>query len=158
MSINNENISYINRYSIENYLLDPINVFASVLRTYNIEGVDISYGEEGNIKLLDANKLQLIVNNICSNIKNILPEEIKNSNTIKSIKYTNGKEINCPDWIFNMKGHDLMLFCQKAFPCGNKLIYSDNLLNSLKRTEMIPEEFIQIFNNIINNNVPCNIT
>ena len=158
LSINNENISYINRYSIENYLLDPINVFASVLRTYNIEGVDISYGEEGNIKLLDANKLQLIVNNICSNIKNILPEEIKNSNTIKSIKYINGKEINCPDWIFNMKGHDLMLFCQKAFPCVNKLIYSDNLLNSLKRTEMIPEEFIQIFNNIINDNVPCNIT
>ncbi len=157
-TLNNSNIKYINRYSIENYLLDPINIFASILKIYNIDNIPITVGEEGNIKNLEQEQLQLIVDKICSEIIKKMPVEKQTENVTRTIKYINEKEIRCPKWLFNTNGHDLLVYCQNAFTGGNKIIYHDNLINNLKRTQMVSEDFIQLFNDIIDSNISCNVS
>ncbi len=151
--LDSSHIKYINRYSIENYLLDPINIFASILKDYSIPEIPISIGEEANITSLTSSQLQIITDNICNKISSILPDSIKKNNHLKNIRYINNLEINCPSWIFNTNGHDLMKYCQQTFQNGHKLIYYDNLINTLKRTTMISSEFIDLFNELLNEQI-----
>lgn len=146
-------IKYIKRYSIENYLLDPINIFASVLKDYSIPEISISIGEEANINLLTSRQLQIIADNICNKISPFLPDNIKKDTHSKNIHYINSVEISCPSWIFDTNGHELMKYCQQAFSNGHKLIYYDNLINTLKRTTMVSSEFIDLFNELLNEQI-----
>lgn len=152
---NSQHIKYINRYSVENYLLDPINIFASILKSYSIPNISITIGEEGNINLLNSSQLQTIADDICNQISLILPEEIKANSFPTKINYINGTEISYPSWLFNTNGHELMKYCQKAFTNGYKLIYHDNLINTLKRTTMISSDFIDIFNTLLFKETKC---
>src|SRR6185369_12880011 len=96
------------RYSFENYLLDPINVFCTVLIQTGknpISGVDISSGDEHVIRTKSDAELQKIVDFICR-------EMAANDSSLATTKtyqveYTTGQKVEVPEWVVDHRGHDL---------------------------------------------------
>jgi ABC-type lipoprotein export system ATPase subunit len=96
------------RYSIENYILDPIMIAFFILLEFNHKKVN--YGFKDNHSITNFNtipnaELQIVVDSIISIISN----EFKDSKHTKRIKYNtlNGLEFQIPEWFLITKGHIL---------------------------------------------------
>lgn len=143
-----DRIFTIGRYSFENYLLDPINLFCILLEdleTIKINGYTINIGDEYNLKREENDKLQAI----CDKITN---EMEKNNNNLsssekKEIQYTCGKKISAPAWVIEYRGHDLLKYAQTTFG-GAKKITPQKLIKALKRNRFIPTELAKMFHRI----------
>ena len=147
-----EGVYAINRYSFENYLLDPIVVF-SVLLDNNLHStldltLEIQIGEEGKIKELPSDDLNLISSSIFSQVVDRLrPEVNENDKELVSIKYLNGKEILVPKWFISHRGHDLMAAFRGKWP----QVRHDNLVHHFKKIRLVPEELFDFLNNVVSN-------
>jgi ABC-type multidrug transport system ATPase subunit len=109
------------RYSIENYLFDPILVAGLLLREKYIKREDLGLTNNEtyiDLKKLTKEQLQAIANFIISKIESIvLPKEIVLSEAV----LLNGIEIKIPTWYLNHHGHTLEEAILKAFPELNAL-------------------------------------
>jgi predicted ATPase len=137
-----ESLEILDRASIENYLLDPIIVFATMLGTkkpIKIEGIEIHIGEETRLASLGQDQLQTIANEVISQIKPFI--EIAEMDSTVKVQFVNDVTLEYPEWLLRKRGKDLMgVFQQKMSPN----IKHPNLIASLKRTGMIPVDLLQV--------------
>nr|WP_321485568.1 AAA family ATPase [uncultured Draconibacterium sp.] len=106
------------RYSIENYIFDPINLCALLLDYQIITREDIGLENNENysdFKNISAGKINDIVQFVTEKVKAKLPEE-PNSLSTKTIEYVNGKSVQQPIWYLEYKGHILERIIIEAFP------------------------------------------
>lgn len=118
-------VNVLNRYSIENYLLDPILIYACLIEKNLHEPIyaleEIATCNIHTINDLENETLQKIANVICNKLELYRPE-LKTEETF-SIYYVNGKEIQAPAWLKNDRGHDLEQFVINCFKDGKKPVF-----------------------------------
>jgi len=142
-----KNIHVINRYSLENYLLDPILVFSSILHDnlkYKIPGIELGHRDEHKIYELPQNDLQIIANHIFSEVANI-PGVNSGDKELIDISFINGIILKYPKWFITHRGHDLYSRYQYQY---KKLVNINNLIKALVRQEFIPVDLKEIFKEI----------
>jgi len=129
------------RYSIENYILDPLVVYALLLEldiAPAVANVTLAVGDEASIASLPVMDQQAIVEVVCSKVR---PQDI--SAPRHTVKFTNGNVLQYPQWLLTDRGHDLFKVFQSAFG-GASNISPPRLLNAFRRVRLIPVELAEI--------------
>jgi ABC-type transport system involved in cytochrome c biogenesis ATPase subunit len=140
----------INRYSIENYLFDPILLSALLLREKIITGSDL--GVSSNLitdyKNYSEQELQIISDYMVLRIKN-------GDNSLKTdiceSFYSNGLCVKIPKWYLEMQGHDLENKIKTIFPKLNRYNKENELKNEIidkvidNIPDFIPKDIIDVF-------------
>ncbi|MGO4822043.1 MULTISPECIES: AAA family ATPase [unclassified Flavobacterium] len=110
-----------NRYSIENYIIDPIFIAAILLREKIVDKKSLHLTDEEtftDLKHFSAERLQSIVDYITEKIKpTIKPSE----ETTTEVSLLNGIKITIPNWYLHHQGHELEEKIIKIFPELNGL-------------------------------------
>jgi predicted ATPase len=141
--ISSDELFVIERYSIENYLLDPINIYAVLVDSNKIPDIEvpIAYGDESKISSLNDSELQKIVDFIVAKFRNQADEKSTNDD-LKRIHYINGRSVEMPSWYLNLRGKDLLSI---AYNKIDNSITAKNLLKLFSKTKMVPEELLSLF-------------
>ncbi|MEX0597522.1 MAG: ATP-binding protein, partial [Candidatus Paceibacterota bacterium] len=106
------------RYSIENYIFDPILLAALLLDYQLIDRNDLGLNNNenySNFEKLSVAKLNDIAEFIIENIKQKLDKKPTNTGN-RSIEYVNGLTVQVPKWYLQYPGHDLEIKIIEAFP------------------------------------------
>ncbi|WP_160140084.1 AAA family ATPase [Chryseobacterium sp. c4a] len=113
------------RYSIENYIFDPLLVAILLLRLGKIENSDLelaSTEREKNIEDFEEDRLQTIANFI---LEKIVTKVDSTEGNLHVCTLINGKSINLPQWFLHIQGHRLEEIYIEIFP----------ELNAIKKTK-----------------------
>lgn len=141
-------IKVIGRYSFENYLLDPINVFGLLLENGTapfVSGITVTSGDEHNLRALDDASLQAISDVITSKVEN-QNQALVTMPRIE-VEYTRGMKIEVPRWVIHHRGHDLLPMYQAAWGTP-QLISPPRLARSLRRVRLVPRELATLYANL----------
>ncbi len=110
-----------NRYSIENYILDPLLIGTLLLREKFVQKEELNLvANETFIDLKNFNKerLQIVADYVIGKVSAIVNPT---DNTSVVVKLLNGIEINLPKWYLHHQGHTLEEQILKAFPQLNAI-------------------------------------
>ena len=134
------------RYSIENYIFDPILLAAFLFRERIIDRTNIGLEENEthtDLRRFNNEKLQKIANYIIDKIKNKINEKL--DETKIKIKYISKKEIELPKWFLIYNGHLLEGILKETFS-ELKKYKSENELKREIITKVLDDipEFISI--------------
>jgi AAA15 family ATPase/GTPase len=120
------------RYSIENYLLDPLYLAVLFLdQGKNSNGVE----QELNFQALynqfsvgnePDNRLQEIADWVVNKVKEKYFAHVKDTSSIE-VEYLNGKKVKLPEWYLQTQGHEL----------AEKVILTFKSINYLKQPDLI---------------------
>ena len=141
-----QNIRTINRYSLENYLLDPILVYSSLLHdnlTYSIPGIDLGHKDEHKLLDLSVEELQIIADHIFTEVESVLTGVADEDRIRINVSFISDITLSYPKWFISYRGHDLYSKFQYKF---QKAVNHDNLIKALVRHEFIPTDLAKIFN------------
>ena len=144
-NVSTERVRVLGRYSIENYLLDPVNIFGLLSENGtapNLPTVNITAGDEHLIRALSEALLQTISDEICKSVKAIDFSLVDCPRVI--VKYTQDTKLSLPNWLINHRGHDLLPLFQKAWG-GHQVITPPRLIRSYRRVRFVPEELATLF-------------
>ncbi len=138
-------IKVIGRYSFENYLLDPPNLFGLLLENASapaVAGVYVSSGDEHTLRTLQSSSLQAISDAITAGVE---AAESKLSGAPRvNVDYTNGVRLTVPNWVIEHRGHDLLQIVQRAWG-GPQLVNPPRLVKALRRVRLIPRELAALY-------------
>jgi AAA15 family ATPase/GTPase len=147
------------RYSIENYIFDPIIFGVYLIREKFIQKTDIGLNDTErytDIEKFDNARLQVIVNFIVDKSGTILP--VNSELDTLECKYVGGQVVKIPKWFLNIQGHELESGLKKLFPQLNRFRRDDELKLEilLKVVDDVPQlmsiDFIDLFREIQNVN------
>ncbi|HGY2299744.1 TPA: AAA family ATPase [Pseudomonas putida] len=140
---------YNERYSIENYILDPILVAMLLFQDKSIQRKELGMNEEegaADILKMDQPRLQIIADYIIKELEGDSP--ITNSDKIMC-SYLGGQTVLIPKSFLTMQGHDLEGLIKKRF-IGLQRYHNDHALKReiLKRIvdeypDLIPTSLFQ---------------
>ncbi|WNH12082.1 AAA family ATPase [Thalassobellus suaedae] len=156
-NITSDGVYKIDRYSIENYLTDPIIVYAALIdKEVNpiIDDVNFSVGEEYKLKSLSAEILQKVADSIISDIEpdlvNIFTDFNQNTETERiEIEYSNGIKLSYPKWLFTRRGKTIL---NEAYnrKYTSRVINFTTLFKALRKLNLFPKDLIDKLNEIKN--------
>ena len=146
-------VHVLERYSIENYLLDPIVVYASLLHHKNaamgevIVGGHIRPGAEANLAELPDSDLQRISDAILAKVQPYLSEPATDDEkAMTEVEFTQGRRLTYPNWFMTRRGKNLVQSFRAAFgPSGSD---TKPLLAALEWVGLVPNEIATIFRNV----------
>ena len=141
-------IKVIGRYSFENYLLDPLVVFALLSedgKAPSVPGLAITSGDEHLLRSKDSSALQGIADVICAQLEAAEPSLASLPKI--AITYTAGQVIKVSKWVVSHRGHDLLPKMQRAFG-GHGLINQVRLRKAMRRCRLIPVELAVLLQEI----------
>ncbi|EJG2369076.1 AAA family ATPase [Vibrio parahaemolyticus] len=133
-----------NRYSIENYLLDPL-VFPTYLireKFVDKEEYGLSYTENFyDIKSFTADRLQCIVDTFLTDISEIKPKDA--SHETQTCLLENELTVEMPIWYLRLQGHDLEGYLKNKYKQLLRFRKEGELKNEIvhKLYDDIPEIF-----------------
>jgi ABC-type multidrug transport system ATPase subunit len=145
------------RYSIENFIFDPVIIGALLLRNKVIRGIDAGLGEDDSYRNLgdfSNEKLQILSNFVCSTVKPKATGQVNNQMMIS--KYVGGNEVIIPFWYANMNGHELEKVIKIVFhplqKYNKEAAMKDAIVKEVldDHPELIPLDFLNLFANIQN--------
>ncbi|WP_051335731.1 ATP-binding protein [Methylocapsa acidiphila] len=138
----------IGRYSFENYLLDPLVLFALLLeerKAPTIPGVTISSGDEHLLRLQKQPDLQAIADKICDVMVAKQPSLATTETT--TVTYSIGLSVQIPKWVVDHRGHDLLPIAQDAFG-GQRIVNRLRLQKAMRRCRLVPKELAGLLTTI----------
>jgi energy-coupling factor transporter ATP-binding protein EcfA2 len=135
-----DGVVVLDRYAIENYLIDPINVFALLLDGGNAPFVELEtpvvLGEEGKIRERSDEELQRIADAVTELFEaRIDPPASEEEKERTTVEYTNGRRITIPLWLVERRGHDLMHSLRAITP----RVSSNELTKAVLKVRLIPQ-------------------
>jgi len=144
-------IYILNRYSFENYLLDPIVVYAALMdRDLHVKISDISLhiGEEYKLATLNYNELQKIADVIHSKVEPFVerafPDFDASEKTLEPVEIISGKTLQYPRWLINRRGKTLLhTVYHNVFPSNS--INPTTLTKAFKKIHFLPQEMLDFF-------------
>ncbi len=142
----------LQRYSIENYLLDPLLIWVGFLgakyHPVKIKGLEVKEGMESQIANFSPGELQTIANAMLEKMENVLEEKPSvEESELQTIYYTNGKSIRVPNWLLFRRGKTLHSEFTRAFKC-KEATSIDKLIANMCRTQLISSDFPDLFDQI----------
>jgi hypothetical protein len=94
------------RYTIENYIFDPIMLAAFLIRERMIPRGDLGISHHNELDKLPDERLQEIANYI---LDRLCPIDLREQDqALEEVEYINGKKISIPVWFLKMNGHRLV--------------------------------------------------
>ncbi len=135
-----QNLHVVSRYSLENYILDPILVFSSCLHeniVLKIDGIDLKQRDEHKLSKLPKRKLQKIADHIFLEIEPLLEHLTDDEKQQEDISFINRKKLKYPKWFLNRKGHTLFSKFKLKYRAA---VNYDKLINALNRQQFIPKD------------------
>ena len=105
------------RYSIENYIFDPVLLGFFLLREKIVINTELGLDPSEkylNYENFTTTQLQMIADKILEKLKPRF--KIKNETSISEVEFLNGKKINLPDWYTKNYGHDIPPLLMEIFP------------------------------------------
>lgn len=141
------------RYTFENFILDPLLVATLLIREKMIEKEYFGLHNNENyydLKLFDNERLQFIVNRYFLKFENF-----KNQETFEVV-LLNNRIVKLPKWFLNHQGHDLEDIILQVFPQLNsikrqkekalKVAIIEKVIDDVP--EIMPKAFFNIFNTL----------
>ncbi|SDX56451.1 AAA family ATPase [Hymenobacter psychrophilus] len=147
-------LGHSERYSLENYIFDPILLCALLLSERLIERADLgltnneTYSEFRN---LSNPQLQLMSDFIINKVSDGF--DITKS-SMKKVIYGNNSEISIPEWYLENQGHNLEAIIKNKFPQLNKFNKEEGLKKEIINKiiddipEFIPKDILDLFHSI----------
>lgn len=144
-----------NRYSLENYILDPILVAAFLLREKWIERSMVCLSDDVtyvHFAKLDNLQLQTIADFIVNKVRAYLQLQIKEE--LSLCEYVGGQTIHLPRWFLEIQGHRLETILKEIFPQLKRFQQEPQLKREilLKVIDdvpiLIPKDFLLLFQKI----------
>ncbi len=142
-------VSRIARYSIENYLFDPIVVYTALAdlgQCVSLEGVPaVTAGQSQAVANFADKELQAVVDQMLAR----LPKpDSKGSDELRELSLSVGARsvvLNYPVWFLDWRGHDLAHRTRATFP---KTPGNHELLRALRRLQLVPMDIRAVFEHI----------
>jgi hypothetical protein len=97
-----------NRYSIENYIFDPLLLTAFLLRDKCIDRSVVGLNDNEtyiHLPTFDNARLQLVANFILDKVRAYVRPQTEENN--QPCEYISGQIINLPEWFLQIQGHHL---------------------------------------------------
>lgn len=144
-NVSTENILALHRYSLENYLLDPILVCGSMFDfdvDFEIPGIPITHKNRHGLTHLEVQELQLVADHICGQVQPVLTGLSADDTKTEDVEFIGGLTLKYPRWLLNHRGHDLMAKFHFKY---NNAVTMTSLIKSLVTHEMIPADLRDIF-------------
>ena len=140
-----DNLHYVKRYSLENYLLDPIIVYASSLHQnnpINIPGISLTQRDEHKVVKLEKKKLQKIADYVFTEIEPMMTGLTVADKELEEVTFITRRKLKYPKWFLYKRGHTIhSLFRSKYRTAVNY----DKLIDTIKRQEFIPNDLVETF-------------
>ncbi len=105
------------RYSMENYIFDPVLLAAFLLRERFIDRASLGLDEGDrytDFSSFEDTKLQAIVDFIVNQVETKL-DNISETG-LQEAEYVNGKKVKLPSWFLKIQGHQLESIIKDLFP------------------------------------------
>ncbi len=134
------------RYSIENYLLDPLVVFGLLHENDTapkVPGVSVPRGQEHLLNKLEAGQLQSIVDAISVAVEPKLGTLTAADSDLVEVELTSGVKLKYKGWMLTRRGKDLLQNFQDTFG-GPKIITLPRLYQSIRTLRMIPKDLAEL--------------
>jgi energy-coupling factor transporter ATP-binding protein EcfA2 len=150
VNIASARIKVIGRYSIENYLVDPLVVYCMLSSrglAPQLDSVRISRGNEHLLRDLHESALQDIVGAVSSSVSPQLGQLTTDEQASVVVRFTNDKELNYPAWMLTRRGHDVFAAFQRTYSTPGVINYP-SLESSLLTLRMIPAELAGVFHQL----------
>ncbi|MEX0684356.1 MAG: DUF4435 domain-containing protein [Balneolales bacterium] len=150
-----EGIYIIKRYSIENYLIDPIIVYAALIdkeKHNEILNLGLSVGEEYKLKTMNRKALQEVSDVIFEKALPILSKHFSDFNQTEEtktipVRFTNGIELDYPKWVLNRRGKTLLHQVYNEL-FTSPIINYKTLFKALKKINFIPVDIVELFEEV----------
>ncbi|MBH8570118.1 AAA family ATPase [Microvirga sp. STS02] len=141
-----DGIFMLDRYSIENYMLDPILVLATG-RTIpdSIPKYGITSGEEDKIRALSQDQIQAITDAMLLHVKPKLRNLQLEEEVLVPVGFNNGFAINYPQWFLSRKGKELLGIFNDEF---GRNLSREALTTSFKRIQLVPTDIVELFRRV----------
>ncbi len=140
------------RYSIENYIFDPILVAILLFLDRIVSRAEIGLQESEShmdFAKMDNTRLQYSVDFVVNKLASNTP--LSGDNKVISCSYIGGCSVNIPEWVLHMQGHNLEELLKKTFPQLKAYRGEDKLKKEiLKRViddlpSLIPQCVLDVF-------------
>ncbi len=150
-----DGIFVLHRYSLENYLLDPILIEALLLKNWMSKDffAEFNLFELSDLANASIESIQIVIKKLCEKVaeKNNLTND-----DLQEILYANWQKLYLPDWMIKNKGHILDNYYTKTFHelkhIGWEKSIKDKTIELLSQVDWrLPAEIIEIFKNIQKN-------
>lgn len=151
-----ESIYLLPRYSFENYIVDPIVVFARLIAEGSdlaIEGIpSISKNRSHTISSWSEKDLQAVANFINNRICEQLKKELLDNgggdlvSEQVPVQFSNGMKLLYPSWLIEYRGKNLLSANIKEF--GGNVVNQKKLTDSFQQLMIVPKEIITMFEKI----------
>jgi ABC-type uncharacterized transport system ATPase component len=137
----------IDRYSIENYLTDPVLVYAALIdkeKNQLIEGLKLSVGEEYKLKSLPNETLQKVADSIISMVepelhKYFLDFDASRETERIEVEFIGGAKLFYPKWLINRRGKTILNeIYNNTF--SSTIINFSTLFKALRKLNMFPKD------------------
>jgi hypothetical protein len=140
-------IFQIQRHSIENYLLDPLVVFAGLLERDLAPALvrsQIHRGQELKFRSLSNEQLQEICDLVCCRAApSFAPSAAESDHA--DLVYETGQTVRVPRWLLTQRGKDLMQAFGQAFGARALNMFGVRpLLDPFERVAMIPRDLADV--------------
>ncbi len=155
-NIATDNVHVLRRYSLENYVMDPVLTYAHLMHLGEHRRVsDLGIPDSNYFALSSVPQptLQKISDLVCEKVEFHSPEVKAVQNGTFTVKYLNGISLNFPLWLRDFRGHDLETAYRKAFQAeiGSSFIVTANGCEGLvdmlteRLPGFIPVDLLEIF-------------
>ena len=153
-----EGVHLLARHSIENYLLDPIVVFAALLGRRRVPELKLSrsipYGSEALIPELPVDDLKRIAGVILSPVAALLSLDSGESAEVE-VDYQTGAKLMLPRWLLDRRGKDLCTVFRGAW--DGTALGTRPLIDAFEKVRMVPEELANLFEMIQRGGGPSDV-
>jgi hypothetical protein len=142
------NVHVLERYAIENYLVDPLIVFCAMLDegiAPAVPGLTLSAGDEYRVTRASSATKQALADAVVSLIETTLvPTECERERV--SVEMSDGGSLWYPRWLIERKGHDLF---SKIFQALGRKIDRARLLKAIGRVRLVPADLLRLNKDIL---------
>lgn len=135
----------IGRYSFENYLWDPIIVFAALMdqkAAPALAGIKTNPGDEHLLRELPASGLQSIVDCVLHKVEPHLGTLSQADRNFVKVQFDNDIQVDYPNWMLRKQGKILSQEFRAAFNT-NRILEQQQLLKSYMRVRLVPTELCE---------------
>lgn len=145
-----EGVYSIPRYSIENYLIDPIIVYAALMdkeKHMLISGIDLKLGEEYKLKFLPDEKLQIIADRIFEIVSGKLNKVFNDydytlENKKVEVIFLSGQKLFYPQYMLSRRGKTILnQIYNETFT--SPIINFTTLFKAFRKLNMFPLDLIE---------------
>lgn len=143
-----DNVDVICRYSIENYIFDPLNVACALLeegdQTYSFGTIRL--GDEHLLRTFLGAKLQELIDTVCATVQTA-PTTKPTCLDLVDVHLTNGISLKYPRWTIETQGHLLPSIYQTAFS-SSRVMNAPKLLQAFRRARLVPRDLAELLSRV----------